>query len=138
MAKPTILLEVDPFLLDSPSVSSFIHGSAFMAQKFDERFGGVSLKLTGSDSLSIMAEFRWQGSVVIQIRDSGKRNGPNLIVVSFPFHTDKPSTFCAWKNLDGIFDLAFLVILDRQLIKLNELKLDIKNREMSRRGYWDD
>lgn len=133
MAKPTVLLEIAPFLI--PSFPSFIHRAAFMAQELEDRFGGVSLKLAGSNSVNIIAEFRWQGFKVIQVCDWSIKGAPGRIIVSSPFRTIEPSLF-TWDNgeLGNVFDLAFLDVLDRQLVRLNELKLNLENRRMIRAG----
>lgn len=134
MAKPTILLEIDPFLVGSPYVPSFIHQAAFMAHRLDESLGGVSMKLTGSDSVSIKAEFRWQGSMVIEVRSLASKNAPEQIVISCPLRTFRPASFCNWQALEDVFDLAFLDIIEQQLTRLNDLKLNLKNRMMIRGG----
>ncbi|MEK7082816.1 MAG: hypothetical protein AAB972_01480, partial [Patescibacteria group bacterium] len=101
----------------------------------EDRLGGVSLKLFGSDSTSIMGEFRWQGSTVIKVRNVGE----STIEVSCPSRIIKPSTF-HWGSLElkAVFDLAFVDVIERQIKKLNELKLDCENLELARCAYWDD
>ena len=136
MGKPTVLLDIDPFLIASGFIPSFIHQSVFMAHRLEDRLGGVSLKLSGSDSISIMGEFRWQGSTVIKVRNVGE----STIEVSCPSRIIKPSTF-HWGSLElkAVFDLAFVDVIERQIKKLNELKLDCENRELFQYyAYWDD
>lgn len=134
MGKPTVLLDIDPFLIASPFIPSFIHQSVFMAHRLEDRLGGVSLKLSGS--ASIMGEFRWQGSILIKVHHVGDLK----IEVSCPSRIIKPSTF-HWGSLEleTVFDLALVDVIERQIKKLNELKLDCENRELFQYyAYWND
>ena len=130
MGKPTVLLDIDPFLIGSSFIPSFIHQSVFMAHRLEDRLGGVSLKLFGSDSTNIMGEFRWQGSTVIKVRNVGD----SKIEVSCPSRIITPSIF-DWGNfeLEAVCDFALVDVIEQQITKLNEIKLDCKNRELIRR-----
>lgn len=132
MRKPTVLLEIDPHLLGTPFVPSFIHQSVFMAQRLEEQFGGISLKLTGLDSVNIIAEFRWQGYTVIKMRLLASKNAPEQIVVSCPSRIIKPSLFCNWQAIEDILDLAFLDVIDLKLAQLNKYKINTENRRLTR------
>lgn len=128
MAKPTVLFEINPFLVASSSIPEFIQQSISMAQKFEDRFGGVSLKLSGSTSIDIIAEFRWQGTTVIKVRSLGSKGERAEIAVFCPNRVIQPSTFLAC-DLGGVFDSAFLDVINQQLMKLNNLKADIESRD---------
>lgn len=132
MAKPTVLLEIDPDAFRHHTTPLFLCQSISWAQDFQDRFGGISLKFTQSKPCGILtAEFRWNGVKVINVHSDGQSERTTVGGTPRIF---RPSEFRLWSDLENVFELAFFDAIQHNIIMMNNIETELRIHRQKRLG----